>query len=101
MSLQKQVAAIANITFVQRVGAAIVRHATWVKSTEGSRSNAEIAWANATLGYQYATMHDRSVRYVAGQPSVYNALDASEVSVTDTMILNIVPDLPTRLPPTL
>lgn len=98
-TLKDQVRAVQTSELMQRVGAALSRHAVYLKMAKVAPTAGEVLWATAVLGTGYDAMLLRAERYCSALPAFYNAADFTEASITDTAILTIVPDLPVALPP--
>lgn len=98
-TLKDQIRAQQTTELVGRIGAAIMRHAVYLKMSKPVPTAPEIAWATSVLGLGYQAMLNRAILYCSALPAFFNAADFTENSITDTTLLGIVPDLPVALPP--
>ncbi len=98
MSLQKQLDARMNTALMNRLKAAMYRHAVFLV-TKVDPTTAEIAWRDAALGMQYAdvTFIGRCEVFACATPGIYEASDLN--TITDEVLLAIVPDMPVAIKP--
>lgn len=100
MSLATQNTYLRDPVLLDRMNAAIFRHAVYL-ITKASPTTNEVTWRDAIMGMRYtdASLLGRCYTYLCAQPTVYNATSSAEAAVTDTILLALVPNLPDAIKP--